>query len=345
MIGEAKDFDSVVDEFLNKEENETSTETSTETKPEGEETKTPEAATAEVDKTEQLKEVDADESLSIEDKLNKVKDIIGDDEKAIDAYIKQKGYHNDPAWIKQREIIDRLKTEGEQKALMSDEDRAALDNFKKFSSSAEYIKMSMKEDGFTQEAIEKKLKEQGFDIATKSADDVQLVLNKLDIKTEGMEPAEAKRIKAYIEDVSKVADVIIQDRLAKVLPKELGPIQDHIGNMKQSSNATKMINTIKDTVKTEGILDYDQDIEPELDKFINDNPDALQPDIYEHFRQINHSLTIERLKTGKRKEERDDKKTKIRQNVTVAGSPRGLPKKSGNFESDADAFLDTVNII
>ena len=105
-VNEAKTFDQIADEVLDKEEKETLSETSTEKKPEGEEAKAPDTATAEVEKTEQVKAVEADASLSVEEKLAKVKEILGEDEKAIDAYIKQKGYHTDTAWIKQRELID-----------------------------------------------------------------------------------------------------------------------------------------------------------------------------------------------------------------------------------------------
>ena len=43
---------------------------------------------------------EAKSESSPEDKLAKIKEILGDDEKAIDAYIKSKGYHTDPAWQK-----------------------------------------------------------------------------------------------------------------------------------------------------------------------------------------------------------------------------------------------------
>ena len=333
---EANDFDSIADDFLSKDADSSSAE-------QDQEAKTDESAGAEPEKTEQIKEVEADESLSVEDKIGKIKELLGDDEKAIDAYIKEKGYHNDPAWIKQRELIDRLKKEGEAKSALSEEDKQALDEFKTFRSSAEYIQTSMKAQGYTQEAIDKKLTESGFESQSKPQDDVQLVIGKLGIDLDKFTPQEKASVMQNIEDIVKVADILVNDRLGKVLPKELSGIKEHIGSMEKSDNASKMLSNMQSTVKDEGILDFTKDIEPELNKFLDDNSDATQQDLFEHFKKINHKLTVERLKTGKKQEERDGKKTNLRQNV--AGSPGGnqVPK-TGDFEKDADAFLDSVNL-
>lgn len=340
---EANNFETEADKFLNEEVKETPAESSAAIKPE-DETKTPETATAEVDKTEQVKEVEADSSLSVEEKLGKIKEILGDDEKAIDAYVKQKGYHTDPAWQKQRELIDKLKQEKEGKASgLSEEDKAALDEFKKYRSSAEYIQTSMKTQGYTQEAIDKKLKESGIDVASNPQDDVQLVVSKLGLKLDGLPENEKRGILANIEDVIRVADVLISDRLGKVLPKELGPIQEHVSSITKSENASKSLNQMKETVKADGVLDFEKDIEPELNKFMDENPDATQQDVSEHFKVINHRLSVERLKIGKKKEDRDDKKSQIRQNTPFSRSNPNA-KKTGNFENDADAFLETMNV-
>ena len=338
-ITEAKDFDSKADEFLNKEETETPTDSSLEIKPEGEEVETPPTG-AEPDKTEKVKEIEADESLSVEDKIAKVKEILGDDEKAIDAYIKEKGYHNDPAWIKQRELIDRLKKEGEAKSALSDEDRVLLDEFKTFRKSAEYIQTTMTAQGYKQEAIDKKLQDSGFEVDASPQDDMQLVADKLEIDLSTLTPNQ----RATLEDVSKVARILINDSLGKVLPKELAPFKKNLESMTQSKEASTMVATIKETIKRDGVLDYEKDIEPKLNKFLDDYPDATQPDILEHFKSINHALTIERLKTGNRKVVRDEKKSSLRQNLPISGSPEGLPTKTGDFDKDADALLDSLNI-
>ena len=58
----------------------------------------------------------------------------------------------------------------------------------------------------------------------------------------------------------------------------------------------------------EGILDFEKDVEPKLREFLEANPNAKQEDVYDYFEEINHQLVIERLKTGKRQDERNEKK-------------------------------------
>ncbi|MFH1640476.1 MAG: hypothetical protein ABIA66_00795, partial [Candidatus Omnitrophota bacterium] len=82
-----QDFDAKADKVLDDLEKETSADSSTENKSEGDEAKDSKASAAEAAKTDKVKEVEADTSLSVEDKIAKIKEILGDDEKAIDAYI------------------------------------------------------------------------------------------------------------------------------------------------------------------------------------------------------------------------------------------------------------------
>ena len=345
-IIEAKDdFDTKSDEFFDKMEKETPADasgeaTSTDIKPEDHANDTDVPTGAEPEKTEQVKEVEDDESLSVEDKIDKVKEILGDDQNAIDAYVKEKGYHNDPAWIKQRERIESLEKESEAKTAMSDEDKQALADFKELSSSSEFIQMSMKNKGFTQEAIDAKLVELGHNVDVKPEDDLQFVLDKTGTKKEDLNENQL----AQLEDVVKVVKLLFDDKMSKVLPKELAPLKDDISKREKEAGSTKLIDSMKNTVKTEAILDYDKDIEPALNKFLDDNPDAVQQDILEHFKSINHTMSIERLKGGKRQEERDEKKGELRQNISTIGTPAGTPEKTGNFDKDADAFLEAAGV-
>ena len=337
---EAKDFDTIADAYLSKGE-ETPSEPSSAEQTEDSQNQA-EATGAEPEKTEQVKAIEADKSLSVEAKLAKVKEILGDDEKALDAYIKQKGYHNDPAWQKQREIIEKLKQEGKQS--LSQEDKTALEEFKKFRNSAEYIQSSMKTQGYTQEAIEKKLQEAGFNVPAKSQDDVQLVIDKLGIEINDMSEKDRINLKANVSDVVKIADILINDRLSKVLPKELEPVKNSINVAEAEKNANKMYSQMRDSIKNDGILDFDKDIEPVLNKFLDDNPDATLQDLNEHFKDMSKKMSIERLKTGKKKEERDEMKSNLRQNIPMSGSRPGNLKKTGDFEKDADAFLENYSL-
>lgn len=334
-----EDFDTAADKILDGLEKETPSDTSTEKKPEGEETEIDETKTADVSKTEKVKEVEADTSLSVEDKIAKIKEILGDDEKALDAYIKEKGYHKDPAWQKQREIIDRLKKEKAEGGL-SVEDRTLLADVKKVTSSREYIETSLKSQGFTQDAIDKRLRESGFDIATKPTDDLALISQSLNIDSSKLTQAQ----KDDITDIVKIADIIFKDRMNKILPNQLKPIQEHIGQINQETSAGKIVNVMKEIVKKDGVLDFEKDVEPEINKFLDANPDATQADVLAHFKEINHSLTIERLRLGKKKDERDIKKTNLRQISTGGGGEVTVPAKTGDFDKDADALLDSLNV-
>ena len=331
-----------MDKFLDEAEAvKTPSASSAENKPEGEETPTSEPAGAEPDtKTEQVKEVEADSSLSPEEKLAKVKEILGDDEEAIDAYIKSKGYHKDPAWQKQRELIERLKQEVSQKSALSDEDKNLLEEMKKITSSPEYIQTSMKAQGYTQEAINKVLREKGFDVPSQPSDDLTLVSNKL-----GLDPSMlTDEQKVWLTDTVKVAKVIVQDMLDKVLPSQLKPLQEHISEITRTSSADKLTDKMKSIVKEEEILDFEKDIEPELHKFLDSNPDATQEEVFDYFKTLNHRLSIERLRAGGKKKEREIKKGNLRANITPGASPLNLPEKTGDFDKDADAFLDAMGV-
>lgn len=333
------DFELQAEKVFAEAEKETPAESSTENKPE-ETTETTEATGTEPAKTEQVKEVESDETLSVEDKIAKITEILGDDQNAIDAYVKEKGYHTDPAWIKQREQIDKLTKEAEAQSVLVDEDKAALAELKELRSSPDYIQMTMKQQGYTQEAIDKKLKESGFEVETKTEEDVQFILDKTGTKKEDLKPDQL----AQIEDVIRISNLLLEDKMSRILPKELGPVKDHISTIQQTESATKMMNTIKDTVKTEAILDFTKDIEPELNKFLDANPDAIQADVLAHFTSINHKLTVERLKTGQRQEERDDKRGENRQNIGGIKTNANAPERTGDFDKDADAILATMGV-
>lgn len=347
-IQEAKEteFDEKVEGFFKEQgDQKTPEDSSTSNKTEDTDKEAEKPAGAEPEKTDQVKAVEDDVSLSVEEKIAKVKEILGDDEKAIDAYIKQKGYHNDPAWQKQREQIDRLKKESEKRSALSEEDAEALKEFKRFRSSPEYIQTSMKAQGYTQEAIEKKLQENGFDVPSKPQDDVKLVIDKLGIKLDDMDNIQQIKIKNNIADIIKVADVLFNDRFSKLLPKELGPIKENMQLSENKTNASKLVIKMKDITKEEGILDFDKDIEPLIDKFIDENPDTDQLGVFEHFKEISRKLSLERLKKGKKQEERNQEKSNLRQNIPGSSGPISTPKRTGNFDSDADAFLEQVNIL
>jgi len=344
MVDEAKQVETPVEESFDDKFDKKFDELETPSTPEKDaEAEPKESPTAEVDKTEEIKKVDEDVSLSVEDKIEKIKELLGDDEKAVEAYIKEKGFHKDPAWMKQREQIDRLK-EQVSKGVFTDEQKTQLDEFKKVTSSPEYIQMSMKHKGFTQDAIDSALREKGFTVPEKQGDDVELIMSKLNIDPKTVDEG----LRATITDVAKIVRVINEETLGKQLPEALKPLQEHQEKADRERGSQDMMKTMQDIVKTEEILDFKKDIEPEINKFMdaNDkNPDLTQADILDHFKKVNHDLTIARLKTGKKKVERDESKGGLRQNQQKVPVP-DLSKieKTGNFDTDFDKAADALNL-
>ena len=282
--------------------------------------------------------------MSVEEKIAKVKEILGEDEKALDAYVKEKGYHTNPAWQKQREIIDRLKMEKDEllkKGSLSEEVQRKLEEFNRVTSSPEYIQASMKAQGYTQDAINAKLREIGVEVPNSPDTDLDLLGRELqfDPKTLG------ENEKALVQDVVKIVDVMFKNRMSKMLPEQLRPIEEHITTVRRSQNADKLISTMKGELEADGVLDFGKDVEPILNDFLDKNPEATQEDLYAHFKEIKYGLTVQALKSGKKQVARDVKKGNLRQNLGGGNQGRGfLPEKTGDFDKDADTLLDQLGV-
>lgn len=303
----SEQVDKKVDELLDKREQETPSETSTEKETTETETKETEAPATEQPKPEEPK---PEEEVP-------------------------KEFHKHPAW--QRIMRERDELKESQKGALSKED---IDSFKKVTSSPEYIQTSMKSQGFTQEAINKALKERGFEIPEAPTDDLALVLGKLNVDPKALSDEQ----RGSVGDIAKITRIIAQDIIGKTLPGQLKPLQEQAEKITQTTEADRNDAAMQETVKSEGILDYKKDILPELNKFLDEHPDAFQEEVFNYFKEINHKLSIERLKTGKRKTERDEKKEGNRPITETAKPKVGLPDRTGDYEKDLDAALDHLNI-
>ena len=269
---------------------------------------------------------------SPEEKLAKISEILGDDKEAIDAYIKSKGYHTDPAWQK---LLAKSKT-----GAIDEATQKSLDEFKKVTSSREYIETKMKSEGYKQEAIDAELKKRGFEVESKSEDDVTLVLNTLGLDPKGVDD----NTRATISDVAKVVDIILKDRLGKTLPDTLKPLQDGLMEISRKDNASKIAQRMKGIITTEGVLDFDKDISPKIAEWLGKNPEALQEDVFDYFLELNHSLSIERLKTGKKRADNQETKNNLRSEKKPSYTLEKPVKKTGDFDTDADAVLDALGV-
>lgn len=273
---------------------------------------------------------------TVEDKLAKIQEILGDDEEAINAYIHKHGYHKDPAWQK-------LLSKAKSAQAIDAETQKRLEEFKTITSSREYIESSMRARGYTDEAINKELKAKGFDVVEKGIDDVTLVMDKLGLKPDQMDD----NTKAIVSDVVKIVDILLSDRLDKRIPNELKPIRETVTGIARKESAAEMAKTMRKTVQDEGILDFDKDIAPELNKYIDENPESTQEDAFNYFTNLNHKLSLERLRLGKKQVERDEKKTQNRPTKdTVKIDATNAPKRQAGQSLDGhlDNLLDHFNI-
>jgi hypothetical protein len=295
----AIDLDAKVEELYGEGESSTSKK---EPEPEGTETPSEKGE----GKPEGEGEEQSQEDKAILEKLTKISEILGDDEKAIDAYIKEKGFHEHPAWKRQRELLDKYKQQG----AVSDEDKNVIESVKKLTSSPEGIRLLMKHDGYTDEAINKRLRELGHDVPASKEDDFSFILKQLGVDVSQLTDEQKDYVNTYVADVVKIAGMLIDRKLETAFPEKLKPFQENLKTLTRDRAAAKYSAEMEDIVSKEGVLDFEKDIAPKIEEYIDSNPETSQEDVMKYFVELNHDLVIERLKTEKRKEVRDEEKNK-----------------------------------
>ena len=222
--------------------------------------------------------------------------------------------------------------------------KGQIEEFKKVTSSPDYIRFSMKNQGYTEDAINSKLKELGHQVVEKQENGLDLVLNRLGVDINKLDDYGKNYVNTQVSDMIKVADILIQDRLSKILPNQIQPLQEALQTNAQERAASEVLDRITSIIETEGVLDLEKDIAPILDKFMEDNPKATQKEIYEYFERENHKLTLERMRQGKKKESREESKKGLRsQKEGPRVSLEGV-KKTGKFDEDANAVLDALGV-
>ena len=247
-----------------------------------------------------------------------------------------KGYHDDPAW---KRIIDERNTaRGERDELkakggVSEEQTQTLEDVKTIMQSATYIKASMKEAGYTQEAIDAKLIDAGHKPVTPATSDLDRVAREFDFKSaDDLKPEE----RTYLEELIKASSAIVDSRLE--------PIKGKLSQDEQQKNQVEagrtLVKNLQAKVTEEQILDYKKDVEPMINDWLDKHPKGLQPDLEKHVTTQINKLNIERLRAGQAQITRDGKKAGLRQNVTGAPS-EGAPKlKAAVTDDDAEANLE-----
>jgi len=340
VVQETEDFNTKADQFFAEQGKDTPSEPTSEKKPEAVETKTEEPAGAEPEKTEQVKQVEEDTSLSVEDKLAKVTEILGDDLEAIDKYVKEKGYHTDPAWKAQRAIIDKLKNAPVSE--ISQEDRALIEDVKSVTNSRAYIQASGESQGLKQEKINENLKGAGYEVDSKEIDTLELVAKGLGTTVDALEK---EGTKDAAQSIAKIARIVANQIIDKKLPSVVEPLSKDIKEVTQQSRGRELARNMEDTVRKDADLDWEKEVKPVVSKYITDNPEAKQEQIAEFFNQEYPRLVIQKLKGGKLAEVRTEKKGNLRQTKSNSSVNTGKDlKRTGDFNKDADAYFASIGM-
>lgn len=210
-----------------------------------------------------------------------------------------------------------------------------VEEVNKIITSAPYIQASMKAQGFRDEVIDEELRKKGHVVPERKGDDLSLVTSKLNIDPSTLDD----QAKLLLRDYASVTRIILDDWAAKNLPQHLRPLQEGLGSLTQAQAANQYFNDMKEVVTKEGILDFKKDIEPQLHKWMDENPEGTQKDLIDYFKDLNHELTLERFKTGGRKKTRDELKTQLRTNKE-GGAPKEV--KIGDKSLSDDELLDRL---
>jgi hypothetical protein len=220
-----------------------------------------------------------------------------------------------------------------------------VETFRSITSSPAYIRESMRSQGYKDEVIDGKLKELGHNVPTREVDDVALVTRELGYDPQNL----TNEQRQDINYVSKVARVMVKHMMGQELPGQLKPFKEGMEEIQRERGSSQVSSMIQKTIKDEGILDYEKDIAPEMNRWLDENEGKkgiTQEDFLNHFHKVNHRLSIERLRTGKRREDRGKAKDNQRPNKdTLRITPGKMPALTGDNDKDMDNALDALGIV
>lgn len=245
-----------------------------------------------------------------------------------------KGFHEHPAWQRILKERDEARAALEEKGKADPDLQAQLEDFKKVTSSREYIEASMRSQGYTQEAIDRRLSEAGYEVDSKAEDDVGLVIRELGLDPNHLNGEYRATSKEFVDNVVRVADVLIKNRLSKELPKVVDPITQRLQKYDARTSAKEIVDSMQSELKKEGILEW-KEVESDIHKFMDDNPQTTQEAVYQHFRNVSREKSFEKLRRENRQEDRNDKKKSLRSNKsTVETGPTEITQQAGESDDD-----------
>lgn len=220
---------------------------------------------------------------------------------------------------------------------------AKLSQFQKVTSTPEFVKTQMKAEGYTEEAINRRLKDMGVDVPDVRPDVFGLIKSKMGIDPESFTP----EYRQGLSETEKVIDLILEDRLSRILPGQIAPLEKTLTEMTRKAHSQELLKSMRDTTAKEGILDFDKDVVPAIEKFIDANPRATQEDLKAEFIRLNHDMALDRLRTKGKKEDRDVKKDVLKGKTVEGGSSKPVGFSWDNSKpkmQNLDALLDAAGI-
>jgi hypothetical protein len=220
---------------------------------------------------------------------------------------------------------------------------AKLSQFQKVTNSPEFVRTQMKAEGYTDEAINRRLRDMGVDVPDVRPDVFGLIKSKMGIDPDTFTP----EYRQGLSETEKVIDLILEDRLSRILPGQIAPLEKTLTEITRKAHSQDLLKSMRDTTAKEGILDFDKDIVPAIEKYIDANPRATQDDLKTEFIRLNHELALDRLKTKNKKDDRDVKK-EVLKGKTVEGAsiqPGKFAWQSGkHVGSNIDDLLNSFGI-
>ena len=253
-----------------------------------------------------------------------------------------KEFHKHPKWQKlyNRAIDAEAKLE-EKGAVVDESTQAALDEFKNFSSTREFLEAKLKKDGLRDEVIAERLKEAGFESAEATAQsDLEIAAEALNLDVKSLTDQE----RADISGIGKVSRALMMNDLKKILPELINPISDKVSALTAKDSGLKIHDDFTGLVEKDAVLDYVKDLAPDISKFLDDNPNSTQQDVEKFQNDLYHNKLVLHKTALAGKEEREEKLSDNRPGGEGTRTATGLPDKTGDFDKDADALFDHLGV-
>lgn len=286
--------------------------------------------------TEETKDAGADQQKKAESEETK------EEESKEDTDPQDKAFRE--KWNKQKEKLEaahKKELEFLKAGMLSKEE---IENFRKTTSSPAYIRESMRADGYTEEAINARLKELGHRVQEKTADDVAIIAKAFGVNPQDLSAEDRQ----WAQRQAKAFHAMYRHYIGQDLPAHLQPIQQELDLAKGERESSEIFSKIEKIVEDEDILDYEKDVLPELNKWLDENEKkegVTRQDFFSFFKDLNHKLSLERARQGKRKEDRENKKGSQRPAKKTANiEPGKAPALTGDVDKDIDGWLDSRGI-